>query len=99
MGYHRASTVQDAIKQAEYIHTLHATIRQTAFFFDTNKSTVHRNVTDVLRAVDPELYNEVTSVLQFNKRQRGIRGGHATAEKYRRIREDRKMEEGGLTLE
>jgi len=99
MGYYREKTVRNAKVYGTYILTMHATIRDTAFFFDVSPSTVHHSVTEVLRNTDYDLYDEVTSVLQFNKRQRGIRGGHATAEKYRRIREDRKMEEGGLTLE
>ena len=85
---HREKTVNDARTQGQYILTMHATIRQTASFFDASKSTVYHNVTDVLRSVDYDLFDEVTSILQYNKRQRAMRGGRAISEKYRKLREE-----------
>ena len=45
-------------------------------------STVHKDVSERLKAVDPALYMEVRQVLQVNKSERHIRGGMATRKKY-----------------
>ncbi len=65
-----------------------ATVRETAHFFDTSKSTVHKLVTGRLKQVDPVLYAQVRSVLDINKAERHIRGGLATKEKYLHEREN-----------
>ena len=59
-----------------------ATVRMTAHFFGTSKSTVHKLVTGRLKQVDPALYAKVRLVLDTNKAERHIRGGLATKEKY-----------------
>ena len=69
-----------------YIAETKATVRQTAQAFAVSKSTVHADVTQRLRREDRDLYEQVRAVLDENKRERHIRGGHATKEKYRRQR-------------
>lgn len=64
-----------------------ATVRETAHFFGTSKSTVHKLVTGRLKQVDPALYGLVRLVLDTNKAERHIRGGQATKEKYLHERE------------
>ena len=49
-----------------------------------SKSTVHADVTRRLRREDRDLYEQVRAVLDENKRERHIRGGNATKEKYAR---------------
>ena len=66
-----------------------ATVRETAHFYGTSKSTVHKLVTRRLRQVDPNLYAQVRLVLDTNKAERHIRGGLATKEKYLHEREER----------
>ena len=66
-----------------------ATVRETAHFFGTSKSTVHKLVTGRLKQVDPALYARVRAVLDTNKAERHIRGGLATREKYLHEREER----------
>ena len=58
------------------------TVRQTATIFAVSKSTVHKDVAERLRWLDPALYREVREILQINKSERHIRGGLATKEKY-----------------
>ena len=66
----------------EYILDTGATVRAAAKVFKISKSTVHKDVAERLKYVDPQLYREVKSVLEVNKAQRHIRGGLATRKKY-----------------
>ncbi len=66
----------------EYIVENKATVRAAAKVFGISKSTVHMDVAQRLKKVDPSLYNQVRKVLDVNKEQRHIRGGLATKEKY-----------------
>ena len=70
------------IAVAGYIVENNATVRQTAKEFGISKSTVHKDVTDRLTAINPALAKQVRSVLDINKSERHIRGGLATREKY-----------------
>ncbi len=60
-----------------------ATVRTTAARYGISKSTVHKDVTQVLRQVNRPLYDEVKRVLDCNKSERHLRGGEATRKKYR----------------
>ncbi len=71
-----------AIKTAEYIIETKATVRQTARKFGVSKSTVHKDVTTRLSQINPKLAEETREVLDINKKERHIRGGLATREKY-----------------
>lgn len=72
-----------AIELGEYIVENQTTVRQAAKQFGVSKSTVHTDVSQRLRKLNPGLYHEVRAVLDVNKAQRHIRGGIATREKYR----------------
>ncbi len=61
------------------------TVRMTAIRFGVSKSTVHKDVTEKLRYINPALHHEVRRVLARNKSERHIRGGEATKKKYLRI--------------
>ena len=71
-----------AVELGRYIVETGATVRQTATVFKVSKSTVHKDVTDRLKAIKPDLYKQVAKVLKKNKEERHIRGGIATREKY-----------------
>ena len=58
------------------------TVRATAKRFGISKSTVHKDVTQILQHVNRPLYDEVSRVLAQNKRERHLRGGEATRRKY-----------------
>ena len=73
-----------ACQLALYLIENRATVRSAARKFGVSKSTVHMDVSQRLRKLNPQLYNEVREVLDINKSQRHIRGGLATKEKYRK---------------
>ena len=66
----------------EYIIESKATVRKAAQKFGVSKSTVHKDVSERLKYINPLLYKEVKSVLELNKSQRHIRGGLDTKKKY-----------------
>ncbi len=70
----------------EYIIENRTTVRGAAKKFGVSKSTVHKDVAQRLKYIDPQLYRKVKVVLEFNKAQRHIRGGIATRLKYKRQR-------------
>lgn len=76
-----------AVELGRYILANKATVRRAARRFGVSKSTVHKDVAQRLRTIDPPLYRQVKQVLEVNKAQRHIRGGMATREKYRRMQE------------
>ena len=65
-----------------YIVENNATVRATATRFGISKSTVHKDVTQVLKNINKSLYLDVKSVLEKNKEERHLRGGEATKKKY-----------------
>lgn len=74
---------QRACDLAAYIIRRRATVRAAAKEFGISKSTVHKDVKERLRLVDPDLYAQVMRVLCYNKSVRHLRGGEATRQKYR----------------
>lgn len=73
-----------AIVLAKYIIKNSATVRAAAKASSVSKSTVHSDVTKRLIKIDGELYTQVRAVLDKNKKERHLRGGMATREKYRK---------------
>lgn len=71
-----------AIEVANYIIQYNATVRQTAKLFGISKSTVHKDITDRVEKIDPDLALSVRKVLEVNKAERHLRGGMATKKKY-----------------
>lgn len=77
-----ASDKERCVVLAMYLVENKATVRAAASRFGISKSTVHKDVTEVLRYVDPALHEEVLRVLATNKQERHLRGGEATRRKY-----------------
>ena len=71
-----------AVAVAGYIIECNATVRQAAKKFGVSKSTVHKDITELLEQIDPSLAAQTRVVLDINKSERHIRGGMATKEKY-----------------
>ncbi len=71
-----------AVELANFIIEKKTTVRAAAKKFGISKSTVHKDVTERLNRVRPELANNVRGVLEENKAERHIRGGEATKAKY-----------------
>lgn len=67
---------------ATYLVENKATVRAVAGKFGISKSTVHKDVTQALRSVNPALYQQVKDILEVNKQERHLRGGEATKKKY-----------------
>lgn len=78
----KGAVEERAIELGEYILENKATVRAAAKKFHISKSTVHKDVSDRLQSINPQLYNEVREILDINKAQRHIRGGIATRRKY-----------------
>lgn len=66
----------------EFIIENNATVRACAKQFGVSKSTVHKDVSQRLQKINPQLYAEVKDILNVNKQERHIRGGMATKNKY-----------------
>ncbi len=78
------STGRDrCIALGSYIIEHNATVRATAKKFGISKSTVHKDVTEVLQWVNPSMCAEVREILDTNKKERHLRGGEATRRKYK----------------
>ena len=75
-----------AILLGEYIIENNATVRSAAQRFSTSKSTVHKDVSERLKKINRDLYNEVRDVLEKNKAERHFRGGLATKKKYEKAK-------------
>ena len=73
-----------ARRLAVYMIENGGTVRSAAQKFGISKSTVHKDLCDLLPRSCPALYAQVRALLEKNKSERHIRGGMATKEKYAR---------------
>ena len=60
----RTDIEERAVRLAEYITENRATVRAAAKKFGVSKSTVHKDITERLEGVSPELYSQVRSLLE-----------------------------------
>jgi putative DeoR family transcriptional regulator (stage III sporulation protein D) len=81
-GYIEERTVEIA----HYIIDNKATVRNAAKKFGISKSTVHKDVTERLKKINPVLAKDAKKILDENKAERHIRGGEATREKYKSVK-------------
>ena len=70
---------------ASYLVENQSTVRAVAEKFGISKSTVHKDITQVLATVNKPLYIQVKEILETNKSERHIRGGEATKMKYKKV--------------
>ncbi len=54
-------------------------------------TTVHKDVSERLKKINPGLAKEVREILEENKAERHIRGGMATKLKYSHMKENKKL--------
>ena len=71
-----------AVMLGQYIVENQSTVRATAKKFNISKSTVHKDLSERLQHINQNLYTEAKKVLEKNKKERHIRGGLATKNKY-----------------
>lgn len=76
------SIEERVLKLAKYIIDSKDTVRGAAKKFGISKSTVHKDVSERLKTINPILAVEVRKILDENKAERHIRGGIATKLKY-----------------
>ena len=67
---------------AEYVIDTKSTVRGAAQYFGISKSTVHKDLSQKLKYLNPRLYDDVKEILELNKSERHLRGGEATRQKY-----------------
>ena len=72
---------------AQYIIDTGDTVRGAAKKFGVSKSTVHKDVSERLKKINPSLATQVRIILDENKAERHIRGGMATKLKYEKEHE------------
>jgi putative DeoR family transcriptional regulator (stage III sporulation protein D) len=65
-----------------YLIENNTTVRAVASKFGISKSTVHKDITENLKEINPILHSQVQEVLNINKKERHLRGGEATRKKY-----------------
>ena len=78
----KISIEERSIELAHYIIDSKDTVRGAAKKFGISKSTVHKDVSERLKKINPSLAKQVRVVLDENKAERHIRGGMATKMKY-----------------
>ena len=62
------------------------TVREVAKIIGLSKSTIHKDLTEKLKLIDADLYEEISELLEYNKNIRHIRGGQKTKEKYENMK-------------
>lgn len=75
-----------ARRLAVYMIESGGTVRSAADHFGISKSTVHKDLCDLLPRASPALYKMVRTLMDKNKSERHIRGGMATQQKYKKMR-------------
>lgn len=76
------------LEEANSIIKTKMTIRELSKYFKVSKSTVHKDLSERLKKVDEELYEQVEVILKNHFDERHIRGGEMTRLRYRKKRED-----------
>ena len=78
--------IEDRVLEvAKYIIESKSTIRRTAKVFGVSKSNIHKDMTERLPTINPQIANEAKTILDLNKSERHIRGGRATRLKYKAV--------------
>ena len=86
------SIEERANELAHYIIDSKDTVRGAAKRYGISKSTVHKDLTERLKKINPSLFKEVRVILDENKAERHIRGGMATKIKYLHLKDDKIIE-------
>ena len=72
------------LEVAEYVLETTDNIRSTAKVFGVGKSTIHKDLNERLRVLNPELYSQIHNILVKNKYLGQHKGGEATSKRYKR---------------
>ena len=74
------------LHQAHIMLDERLTVREVAKIIGLSKSTIHKDLTEKLKLIDENLFDEVSILLEYNKNIRHIRGGQKTKEKYEHLK-------------
>ncbi|WP_350343516.1 sporulation transcriptional regulator SpoIIID [Proteinivorax tanatarense] len=74
--------VERVLTISAYVIETEATVRKVSEMYGVSKSTVHKDLTERLPEINKELAEKVRKILEKNKKERHIRGGIATKNKY-----------------
>ena len=80
---HSSIIEERTVELANYIIETKCTVREAARKFGISKSTVHKDITERLVKINKALAAQTHEILMENKKERHIRGGIATREKYK----------------
>lgn len=75
----------------EFVNLEKPTVRKLEEKINYSKTTIHNCVTShKLKEADKDLFDRCKKILETNKAERHLRGGKATAEKYKKLKELKK---------
>lgn len=74
--------IERVIEEGKYIIRTGKTVREMAAVFHISKSTIHKDLRERLLEIDGELYDQVSTILQYHMDIRHIRGGESTRKKF-----------------
>ena len=74
--------ISRVIEEGKYILKTGNTVREMAEVFGISKSTIHKDLRDRLLEIDKNMYDKVSSILQYHMDIRHIRGGESTRQKF-----------------
>lgn len=72
------------LNEANHIIKTQDTIRETAGKFNVSKSTVHTDLSERLQEIDKRLGAEINNIFKTHDKEKHIRGGEVTRQKYKR---------------
>lgn len=72
------------LNEANHIIKTQDTIRKTADLFNVSKSTVHTDLSERLKEIDKKLGAEIDDIFKNHDKEKHIRGGEVTRQKYKR---------------
>ena len=76
--------VNRVLEEANTILETKQTVRELAHLFHVSKSTVHKDLHERLKVINPALHFEVNKILQYHLNIRHLRGGESTKKKYQK---------------
>ena len=74
--------ISRVLEEGNYIVLTGKTVREMAKVFHLSKSTIHKDLRERLLEIDMDLYDKVSSILQYHTDIRHIRGGESTRRKF-----------------
>jgi putative DeoR family transcriptional regulator (stage III sporulation protein D) len=78
----KSEILKRVLDETFHIINTEDTIREIAKIYKVSKSTVHKDLNERLRDINPELYQKVSDILKKHIDIRHLRGGESTRLKY-----------------